>query len=253
MKYNKIMITLVLIIFIFTVTTVCASDMNNTVIASDVNTVIKLSQVDVDDKVSAVENNEIISEGNAGTFSELQNNITEKYGSTLILTKDYEREDDFDSNGIIINQSITIDGQGHKIDAQGKSRIFKITSDNVTLKNINFINGNTTMEGGAVYFEKSGSVSDCNFTNNEAMNVIACGGAIYMDSGSVYNCNFVNNYAEHNGGAILMGSIKNCNFTDNYGDYGGAVYFVENTPIEIINSNFINNHARYGGGVNFFS
>ena len=106
----------------------------------------------------------------------MQNNITEKYGSTLILTKDYESGDDFESNGIIINQSITIDRHGHKIDAQGKSRIFKITADNVILKNINFINGNTTMQGGAVHFEKSGTVSDCNFTNNKATYLAAFGG-----------------------------------------------------------------------------
>ena len=96
------MIVLVLAIFIFGVASVCASDANDTVIAREDGLAIELSQADADDEISAVENDEIISEGNVGTFSELQGNITEKYGSTLILTKDYECENDFDSEGIKI-------------------------------------------------------------------------------------------------------------------------------------------------------
>ena len=131
------------------------------------------------------------------------------------MTKDYECENDFDSKGIIINQSITIDGQGHKVDAQGKSRIFKITADNIILKNINFINGNTTDFGGAVYFENSGTLSDCNFINNTATDF---GGAIYMDSGSIKNCNFTNNTASQRTGAVCFdsfGTVENCNFVNN--------------------------------------
>ena len=121
------------------------------------------------------------------------------------MTKDYECENDFDSKGIIINQSITIDGQGHKIDAQGKSRIFKITADNIILKNINFINGNTTDFGGAIYMD-SGSIKNCNFTNNTASQRT---GAVCFDSfGTVENCNFVNNTAFLWGSAIGMSVIN---------------------------------------------
>ncbi len=256
MKYKKSIIVLVLAIFLFSVASVCASDTNDAV--------GELSQADADEMVSFEETGlislsqkeGISSEGNVGTFSELQNNITGKYGSTLILTKDYEHEDDFESNGIIINQSITIDGQGHKIDAQEKSRIFKITADNVILKNINFINANTTMHGGAVQFEKSGTVSDCNFTNNKATYIAAFGGAVYMDSGSVTNCNFVNNHAEHNGGAVFMrdGVMTNCNFMGNTAMYGSAVCFDSSNSVSVIDCNFINNTATgYGGAIKLIS
>ena len=78
MKYKKSMIMLVLVIFIFGVSSVCASDVNDRVIACEDGLAIELSQADSDEGISAVENEEIISEGNAGTFSELQSNITEK-------------------------------------------------------------------------------------------------------------------------------------------------------------------------------
>ena len=98
MKYKKSIIVLVLAIFLFSVASVCASDTNDAV--------GELSQADADEMVSFEETGlislsqkeGISSEGNVGTFSELQNNITGKYGSTLILTKDYEHEDDFESN-----------------------------------------------------------------------------------------------------------------------------------------------------------
>ena len=143
MKYKKTMILLVLAIFIFGVASVCASDVNDTAIAREDDSIVELSQADADEIMLTDENelisqtdNGLISEGKSGTFAELQANITQATeGSTLTLNKNYECEDDFDSEGILINKSITIDGQGNKIDAQGKSRIFKITAENVILKN----------------------------------------------------------------------------------------------------------------------
>ena len=207
MKYKKTIILLVLAIFIFGVASVCASDVNDTAIAREDDSIVELSQADADEIMLTDENelisqtdNGLISEGNSGSFAELQINITQATeGSTLTLNKNYECEDGFDSGGILINKSITIDGQGNKIDAQGKSRIFKITAENVILKNIIFTNGKTT-DGGAVYFSGTGEVTNCNFTNNTAS---GDGGAVYFwDQGTVTNCNFVDNSASH-GGAIF--------------------------------------------------
>ena len=221
MKYKKTMILLVLAIFIFGVASVCASDVNDTAIAREDDSIVELSQADADEIMLTDENelisqtdNGLISEGKSGTFAELQANITQATeGSTLTLNKNYECEDDFDSEGILINKSITIDGQGNKIDAQGKSRIFKITAENVILKNIIFTNGKTTERGGAVFFSGTGEVTNCNFTDNTAT---YDGGAVYFyGGGNVSNCNFTGNNATYYGGAINMGSgtVSNCNFT----------------------------------------
>lgn len=244
---------LVLAIFIFGAASVCASDVNDTMIAGEDDVAIELSPADTDDVISAGENEEITSEGNAGTFSELQSNISATAsGSTLLLTKDYQCEKDFDSNGIIINQSITVDGNGYTLDAQGISRILNVTADNVILKNINFINGNTTMKGGAVFFEKSGTLSDCNFINNTAT---SDGGAVYFNSSStVENCNFVNNTATGYGGAVyryMSGNITNCNFTNNTATYsGGAIYSAD--QVTILNCNFNGNEANSGSALDLW-
>lgn len=244
---------LVLTIFIFGAASVCASDVNDTMIAGEDDVAIELSPADTDDVISAGENEEITSEGNAGTFSELQSNISATAsGSTLLLTKDYQCEKDFDSNGIIINQSITVDGNGYTLDAQGISRIFNVTADNVILKNINFINGNTTMKGGAVFFEKSGTLSDCNFINNTAT---SDGGAVYFNSSStVENCNFVNNTATGYGGAVycyMSGNITNCNFTNNTATYsGGAIYSAD--QVTILNCNFNGTEANSGSALDLW-
>ena len=283
MKYKKSMIMLVLVIFIFGVASVCASDVNDTVIAGEDDSAVELPQADGDGIISTdeneligqSENDEPISEGNGGTFAELQAYINAA-GSTLTLNKSYECEDGFDSEGILIDKTITIDGQGFKIDAQKKSRIFNITAENVVLKNIIFTNGKTTGNGGAVYFENSGTVTNCNFTGNSAYNggainiiqgsVKNCnftnnnatkyGGAIWVSSGTVENCNFTNNQATKEGGAVLFsnsGSVINCNFVDNVVtdkySYGGAVSFKNNSNCEVINCNFAGNSAGVGGAV----
>ena len=283
MKYKKSMIMLVLVIFIFGVASVCASDVNDTVIAGEDDSAVELPQADGDGIISTdeneligqSENDEPISEGNGGTFAELQAYINAA-GSTLTLNKSYECEDGFDSEGILIDKTITIDGQGFKIDAQKKSRIFNITAENVVLKNIIFTNGKTTGRGGAVYFENSGTLTNCNFTGNSAYNggainiiqgsVKNCnftnnqatnyGGAIWVSSGTGENCNFTNNQATIEGGAVYFsnsGSVINCNFVDNvvtsHDGYGGAVFFYDNSNGEVINCNFAGNSAGIGGAV----
>ena len=90
-----------------------------------------------------------------------------------------------------------------------------------TVENCNFTNNTASEQGGAIMIY-SGTVENCNFTNNTASEQ---GGAIMIYSGTVENCNFTNNTASEQGGAIKMnsGTVKNCNFTNNSADRGGAV------------------------------
>ncbi|WP_407377543.1 right-handed parallel beta-helix repeat-containing protein [Methanobrevibacter sp.] len=258
MKFKKLMFMLALAIVILGAAGVCASDVNNTVIARGDDSAIELSQADAGEMMSLkegeligqTENDDVISEGDVGTFAELQGNITAaKPGSTLTLTKNYGWESGFDIEGIIIGKSMTIDGNGFKIDAKEKSRIFKITADNVMLKNIIFTNGKTTGNGGAAFFEKSGAVINCNFSNN-----FNDGGSVFFTGkGEVTYCNFFDNYAAY-GGAVYfsdLGTLANCNFTDNTATKdGGAVYF-QNTG-DVRNCNFIASTSKNNGGALFF-
>ena len=254
------MFMLVLTILIFGAASVCASDMNDTVVASDDDSAFELSQADAGDMISSDEDelvgqreNELINEGDSGTFAELQADINAAANaSTLTLYKNYECEDGFDTAGILINKTITIDGNGFKIDAQGKSRIFKIPAENVILKNIIFINGNTDEYGGAVYFYRAGTVTNCNFVDNKATGDYGYGGAICVYRGAVTNCNFTGNSAGRGGGAIEMtyGTVGNCNFTDNTANEGGA--FRSNSG-NVSNCHFTDNAANEGGAVYFFN
>ena len=258
MKCRKILIMMVLAIFIFGMASVCASEGDDAVIAGEDNPAVELSQAgtyeiistDGNELLGQTENDGLISEGNSGTFAELQANITAaKQGSTITLTKNYERESGFDVEGIVIGKSITIDGNGFKIDAQGNSRILKITADNVILKNIIFTNGKTTENGGAVFFQKSGTVTNCSFINNHNGE----GAVFFVGKGEVTNSNFADNYADY-GAAIYFsdsGNVTNCNFTDNLAAKdGGAVYFQNSGDVR--DCNFIKSTSKNNGGAVFF-
>ena len=212
------------------------------------------------------------------TFTELKENISSlNDGDVLDLTNNITQDGNAE---ITISKSITINGNGVTIDAQGKSRIFNITANNVILKDIIFTNGKTTDDGGAVFFLKDGEVTNCKFTNNtanyggavyfkpnSACNITNCnftgntatydGGAVYFwDKCSISNCNFANNTASRDGGAVTSndgstGTVTNCTFTNNAasGD-GGAVMLYG--PFTVTNCNFTNNIASNNGGAVYF-
>ena len=216
-----------------------------------------------------------------GDFTSLQKYIrgADAY-SVLTLYRDYIFTAGVDENltgGIVIDEPITINGNGHTINALQKARIFNITADNVVLNNITFTNANVSGNGGAIYSSGSLNVENCNFTDNTAIlggaayfygegSMLNCnfdgntassdGGALYFDdeyglSSTVINCNFTGNSASHDGGAVYfnskMGTIKNCNFIDNSASNSGAVYFGETGYVT--NCNFSDNSASYGSAL----
>jgi C1A family cysteine protease len=195
---------------------------------------------------------------NNGTFTMLSHQI-ENHENYLELTNDYAYTDidgEF-ANGIIINKdNFTINGNGHTINGNGQARIFNITANNVTLKNINFING-CSETGGAIICENGTlTITNCNFADNLATN--GNGGAVWINSGSVENCNFTDNTASNgNGGAIYNGksiySIETCTFINNHATYGGANYFAGELNNVTITANYINNTAEKSGGANYFN
>ena len=163
MEFKKSIILIMLAVFLISIAGVSASDVNETAIASEDTATIEISQnekITLNDDNQAIgqtNDKEIISEGNTGTFFELQENINATSSDTLELDRNYEYNDNFDTNGITINKTITIDGKGHTINAKGQGRVFNIQASDVVIKNLNIINANYNGDGGAIYFAQSGS------------------------------------------------------------------------------------------------
>ena len=94
--------------------------------------------------MSINENTELLSESNSGTgsFAELEQYINNNkgYEKTVTLTKDYSFNNETDSEytitGICLGTYVTIDGQGHTIDAKNSRYIFNTLGQFVTLKKL---------------------------------------------------------------------------------------------------------------------
>ena len=170
--------------------------------------------------------------------------IEEFSSGTLVLQKDY-----IINSSIDINQPITIDGNGHTIDAEGLSKIFNINANNVNLKNIIFNNGYSTDSGGAVFsLNYDVYYTNCTFINCSSLN---SGGAIYGSYGEIVNCTFSDCSARRNGGAVWFysgyskyGVISNSIFINCSASYGGAIYGRDVNGCYILNCT-----ANYGGGI----
>ena len=174
-------------------------------------------------------------------FNQLQNLINgANDGDTISLSTDYV------GNGEInINKHLTIDGNDHSIDASYSSRIFKINADNVFLKNIKFLNGNSADFGGAIYSNHPLKIDNCEFVNNHAS---YGGGAIYsFTSIDITNSIFRKNTAE-NDGAILLESSKaylyNDKFIENSANWAsGALSSIYESNTTVDSCTFIDNVA----------
>ena len=183
-------ILIALIVIILTIGAVSASDENLTVSGN------------LETGHSA---DEIISETNEGNFTELSN-LIKNSSEVLELDKNYANTGS--ESEINILKPMTIDGKGHTLNANFSSKIFNITSDNVTLKNINFINAKSESNGGAIITNGQLTIINCSFINN-------C-----MDTGETIN-------------------FHNYDYTTGR---GGAIYTEKN--LRILNSTFSKNTAR---------
>ena len=290
MKLNKFLILLCLILMIFTVAGAAASDVNDTVISdhneqneeiavsNEENAITAIPQTTTDLKNTndnaqneeiAVSNEEDVMTATTQTMTDLKNTIDNTQNTTIVLKNDYSYyTGDSLPDGIVIDKSLTIDGQHHKIDGKNNMRLFKVTNNAVvTFKNIIFLNGKTTEEGGAISnmgakevnainctFEyntafNGGAIRDvhaenCIFKNNRAwIEAYGYGGAMLFNT--AVNCIFTHNNATQGGGALNNGTAINCTFENNWAQYGGGAIY-EGIAI---NSTFINNSAFAGGGM----
>ena len=187
-----------------------------------------------------------------GNFDELKSKINVLHdGDTLNLTKDYCYVSG-STDGIFISNSVTIDGNGHIIDANNQSAIFNIMANNTVLKNIRFVGANNGDGRGAIYLQGSNcTIINCSFADNFAS---LYGGAIYLIGSDckIINCSFVDNFASEASGAIIWfgvgGILENCSFVNNSAVNGGAIWM--QGFASVLNCSFVNNFAsEYGGAI----
>ncbi|MDL2270196.1 hypothetical protein LJC03_00145 [Methanobrevibacter sp. OttesenSCG-928-I08] len=191
-----------------------------------------------------------------GDFSTLEEKINNEQTNEVNLEENYTYNKSTDNkfyHGVSIYRSnFTINGNGFTINANNESRIFKIRGENITIKNLNFINGNH-YEGGAIYNKETNGLTiiNCVFANNTGRD----GGAILNhNSNIVINNSIFNNNTAKEGGAIqnyLYNNFKGNNniFTNNNAKKGGAISDLLTTSFTMTNSTFTNNTAIEGGAV----
>ncbi|AMK15550.1 right-handed parallel beta-helix repeat-containing protein [Methanobrevibacter olleyae] len=183
-----------------------------------------------EDTIGVDSNEEILGNGNPGSFKDLQKLINNaKPGDTITLNKDYVYKKG--DSRILINKALTINGKNHKIDGKSSTGIFNITGSNVKLKGIKFINANPyepvygdgweaddSFGGAILWIGHNGYVDSCKFINNRAV----YGSAISWqgNNGILYNSLFERNFDSEairwsgNNGKLLENTFQN-----NYNKY----------------------------------
>ena len=218
-----------------------------------------------DDSYNSNYNESNVVDSPSKSFTDLNNLINDDLNKSEIILEDnyinqdvyeepyYEHYGEF-AEGIFINRSLTIDGQGHVIDANKSSRIFYINANNVTLKNITFKNGYSIVGGAISCNAPNITIINCNFINDEAIS----GGAISCNAPNIIfiNSTFINNTASFSGGAIFCHApniiFVNSTFINNFdlNSCGAAIYYAYNGTI--INSIFINNYLQERGAAIYY-
>ncbi len=219
---KKVVVFTILICICFSISSVAASDVNDTDMAAYEDQVIG----DTSDEVITSSQDDLISSSNKGTFTELQNIINEApRGSTITLDKDYTYDSEFNSTkGIEIKKDVTINGNGHTLNGLSKSRIFfimfgELDNHKVVLKDITFKNGYTKLYGGAIFNFANLTVDKCVFKDNYADTT--AGAICSVGSLNCKNSNFEKNTANGDAGAIFSLNVRlHVQFFNNY--YKGA-------------------------------
>jgi len=258
---KNICVLILLLVSLLAIGTVSAGDniTDDFIGVNDTSSDVVAVEDTVDDVVRVNQSNDELT---YGSYSDLKNKIDDAYSySTVYLYDDYYFDEYYDyyydyqyPSEITISKQITIDGQGHTIDANNYCNIFDIDSSNVVLKNIIFKNGYSGYGGAICGYYSNIELNNCTFENCYASDY---GGAVYLSSYTkIINCKFNNNDASDYGGAVYLSgsynSIIGSSFSSNAAYNGGAVY-LSSYDNSITTSSFSSNNATYRGGAVYLS
>ena len=257
-KFKSKLICLLLVFVMLLSASAVAANENTTQSFKEVPTDSLSVNVETNNEILEILNNEeVLGAKDNGTFTALQEKINNApEGSIINLENDYRYNEGFRTSGIYISGTLTINGNGHTIDALNKSAIFDIGKStlgsgyDIYLNDIQFINAC----GSAISFthydrvfniEKL-HVSGCSFVNCDSSNGVIS--SDYSDSPIMYidisNCSFLNNSGDAINAHACNGFINNCRFAGNSANYTGSVIYSKNGNITISNCSFLNNYGQ---------
>lgn len=191
---------------------------------------------DSDDIQASANQDSDLNGASEDSFTALQEKIANAdEGATIDLEHGYVYDSGFTTDGIKIEKDrITINGNGHTIDASNKARIFNTTGNNIFITNLTIINGFSEENGGAIILSDMVTLINVTLKNNHANQ----GGAIFaIGMLNIENCSFDNNTADDYGGCIkseMALSVSNSNFTNSKSKYCPAIYSFKNLDMGIM-------------------
>ena len=271
---SHIIVLCLIVCLLASFSAVNATDMNDTQYSVENNDLLAIGSLNENltvnnqvDEIIGIENSEILSEGE-GTFTELKELLENPSDVNIILNKNYIfSSGDRNERILIKNDSLTINGNNHIIDAQSLSSIFEITGNNVVLKNTIIQNGYAKdpkyipVNGAAIIWNgKNGAIDNCQFINNTIVGYIdyCYGGAIYWrgENATIKNSKFVNNAILNfgHGGAVFFSGlcqqvyIYKSNFESNAARHAGGAVYIQDTNTIIDSCTFKNNNAEIQEG-----
>ena len=276
---NVLKISIVILILIMSVGAVCAAEnITSHDIYDDNQEILETVPEDIptdesSDILKTTKND--ICTSNELSFTNLTDELKDK--TSFDLNQNYKFNNLTDNKeGILIGMNnLVLNGNGHTLDANGESRIFNITGNNVTLKNLILINGNAK-EFGAIITVGKLTLDNITFTNNYANEIGGAVGLINNTTLTINNSRFINNYAPSASSINVMngklnlyntdvtsnifskrsqiilynatGHIENSIFSNIVSSYAPAIYFEESHALNVINSKFINLKANITAG-----
>ena len=140
------------------------------------------------------------------------------------------------------------------IAAAPSSRVFEITSDQVTLQGMRITGGNVSGDGGGIYADGDTTINAVQVDGNVASGK---GGAIYAVGNidlTLKNSTLWNNDAGSQGGGLYIGSFVNATVLNTTisgnesSSQGGGIYGSSLATIRVINATIAFNEAATGGG-----
>lgn len=231
MKFSKLCIALLLLIITIGAVS-AAEDISDDILSNDENTF----------------NNVFPEIETSNTFTDLETTI-ENTENVLDINTDYtfNYENDTSDNIIIGKDNFVINGNGHKLDGNSQSRIFRLNGNNITVNNLIFTNG-YTKNGGAIFVAGSVTLNNVTFINNNAENG---GGIVNIGNVSLTECKFIDNnasigYAIYSQAGTL--NIDNSYFISKYSNKIGSI-FASDTETTINNCIFTNTTSKYAPAI----
>ena len=190
-----------------------------------------------------------------GNFTALQNEI-DNSGNVLEITQDYtfnKSTDEGLGGGFLLNnkENFIINGNGHILDGANLSSIFYITTDNIAINNLTFINGRS-MSGGAIGASGHNvTLNNVIFINNHADfrgGAVTCGEEV-----TINNAQFIDNTARDEGNSLDVSfhsilTLNNCTFSNTQEILKFMVY-ADDSTLYVNNCIFANTTSKYGTAI----